>query len=76
MTDPTTLHLLAVAATVLGATGTLSIVVCRTAMRWLVVGLVPTHLMARVRWWRSHAVPALHTSTTVMVLGLVGLLIS
>jgi hypothetical protein len=76
MTDPTTLHLVAVAATVLGATGTLSIVACRTALRWLVVGLVPMHLMTRVRWWRSHAVPALHTSTTVMVLGLVGLLIS
>jgi hypothetical protein len=76
MTDPTTLHLLAIAATVLGATGTLSILACRTALRWLVVGLVPTHLMTRVRWWRSHAAPALHTSTTVMVLGLVGLLIS
>jgi hypothetical protein len=76
MMDPTTPHLLAVAATVLGATGTLSIVACRSALRWLVVGLVPTHLMTRVRWWRSHAVPALHASTTVMVLGLVGLLIS
>jgi hypothetical protein len=75
MTDPITLHLLAVAATVLGATGTLSVLACRTALRWLVVGLVPTHLMTRVRWWRSHAVPALHTSMTVMALGLVGLLI-
>jgi len=71
-----TLHPLAVAATVLGATGTLSIVACRSALRWLVVGLVPAHLMTRVQWWRSHVVPALHTSTTVLVLGLVGLLIS
>jgi hypothetical protein len=70
------MHLLAVAATVLGATGTLSVFVCRTALRWLVVGLVPAHLMARVRWWRSHAVPALQTSMTVLVLGLVGLLIN
>ncbi len=69
-------HLLAIAATVLGATGTLAVLACRTALRWLVVGLVPAHLMARVRWWRSNAVPALHASTTVLVLGLVGLLIS
>ena len=71
-----TLHLLAVATTVLGATGTLAVIACRTALRWLVVGLVPAHLMTRVQWWRSHAAPALHASTTVMVLGLVGLLIS
>ena len=71
-----TLHLLALAATVLGATGTLAVVACRAALRWLVVGLVPTHLMTRVRWWRGHhGRAALHASTTVMVLGLVGLLI-
>lgn len=71
-----TSHLIAIAATILGTTGTLSITACRTALRCIDVDVVPRHLMTRVRWWRSHAAPALHASLTVLVLGLVGLLIS
>ena len=72
-----TSHLVAIAATILGTTGTLSITACRTALRCIDVDVVPRHLMPRVRWWRSHCGgAALHASLTVLVLGLVGLLIS
>ena len=66
---------LALAAVVLGATGTVSTAACRTALRCLDMAMVPQHLMPRVRWWQAHAVPALHASLTMLALGLVGLLI-
>jgi hypothetical protein len=70
-----TLHLIAVAAVVLGATGTISIATCRSALRCLDLAMVPQHLMPRVRWWRAHAAPALHTSLTMLIAGMAGLLI-
>jgi hypothetical protein len=75
MIEPTTLRMIAIAATVLGATGSLAIFACRTALRGLDIGMVPGHVLTRVRWWRSHAAPALHTSMTVMAVGLIGLLV-
>jgi uncharacterized iron-regulated membrane protein len=68
-----TLHLVAVAAVVLGVTGTLSIAAC--ALSSLDLAMVPRHLMPRVLWWRAHAAPAMHASLTVLIAGLAGLLI-
>lgn len=65
----------ALAAVVLGATSTVSIAACRMALRCLDMAMVPQHLMPRVRWWQAHSVPALHTSLTMLTLGLVALLI-
>lgn len=70
-----TLHLIAVAAVVLGAAGTLSVATCRTALRCLDVAMVPRQLMPRVRWWRTHAAPAMHASLTMLIAGLAALLI-
>lgn len=70
-----TLHLIAVAAVVLGATGSVSIAACRTALHDMDLAMVPQHLMPRVRWWRAHAAPALHASLTMLIAGMAGLLI-
>jgi len=67
---------LAIAATVLGLAGTLSVAACRTALRYVDLAVVPRHLMPRVQWWRAHAVPALHASLTVLAIGVAGLLIA
>ena len=68
-----TLHLVAVAAVVLGTTGTVSIGACRLCV--LDLAMVPRHLMPRVLWWRAHAAPAMQASVTVLMAGLLGLLI-
>lgn len=67
---------LAIAATVLGVTGTLSAATCRTALKCVDLAMVPRHLMPRVHWWRAHAAPTLHASLTMLALGVAGLLIA
>jgi hypothetical protein len=71
--DPTTFRLIAVAATVLGVTGTASMIFYRIALVRVDVAVVPLSLIPRLRWWSAHLAPALGASLTLMLLGLVGL---
>jgi hypothetical protein len=71
--DQTTLRLVALAATVLGVTGTATMICYRTAVARVDLAVVPMSLVSRLLWWREHLMSALGASLTLMLLGLVGL---
>jgi hypothetical protein len=71
--DPTTLRMVAVAATVLGVTGTASMILYRIALGCVDLAVIPLSLMPRLRWWTDHLAPALGASLALVLLGLVGL---
>jgi hypothetical protein len=67
------LHLMAVAATVLGGTGAVAMVAYRAALRWVDIDLLPGRILPRAVWWRDHVGPVLATSLLLVVAGLTGL---
>ncbi|HEY3749420.1 MAG TPA: hypothetical protein VGL80_09490 [Pseudonocardiaceae bacterium] len=69
MTD---LHL-AIAATVLGTAGTVSMIACRAALRYVDIAVLPGRILPRAVWWRDHVRPVLGTSLILVIVGLAGL---
>lgn len=70
MTD---VHLMAVAATVLGSTGVVSMAAYRAALRCVDIDLLPGRIPLRAAWWRDHLRPVLTGSVVLVVIGLAGL---
>lgn len=69
----TSVQLLAIAATVLGGTGVVSMVAYRAALRWVDIDLLPDRMLPRAAWWRDHLWPVLTASALLVVAGLAGL---
>lgn len=71
--DPTVWHGLALAATVLGGSGTVSVVACRLALRGVDMTLLPGAVGPRARWWNEHQPTVFATSVVLLGLGVAGL---
>lgn len=69
----TSVHLMSVAATVLGSTGVLAMAAYRAALRWVDIDLLPGRILPRAAWWRDHLRPVLAGSALLVVAGLAGL---
>jgi hypothetical protein len=64
---------LAIAATVLGTAGIVSMVAYRAALRCVDIDGLPGRILPRAVWWRDHARPVLGTSLILAIVGLAGL---
>jgi hypothetical protein len=69
----TSVHLMSVAATVLGSVGIVAMTAYRAALRWVDVDLLPGRIPPRAAWWRDHLRPVLAGSVLLAVIGLAGL---
>jgi hypothetical protein len=73
--DSISVHALAGYLTVLGAAGTVSMLVYRAALRYADLDHGPVRSLPRLRWWTRHAVGALAVSLVILACGLLGLLL-
>lgn len=69
----TTLHTAATAAVILGVVGLVSMLACRSALRWVEIELLPGRVLPRAMWWRDHVGSVLGASLILMIVGLAGL---
>lgn len=69
----TNVHLMAVASTVLGLAGMVSMIAYRAALRCVDIDLLPGRILPRAVWWRDHAGPVLTASLFLVIAGLIGL---
>ncbi|HEX3650235.1 MAG TPA: hypothetical protein VHV49_17540 [Pseudonocardiaceae bacterium] len=69
----TSMHVVAVAATVLGSTGVLAMAAYRAALRCVDIDLLPGRILPRAAWWRDHLRPMLAGSALLVVVGLAAL---
>jgi hypothetical protein len=67
------MHVLAIAAAVLGLTGVVAMVAYRAALRQVDVDLLPGRILPRAVWWRDHLGPVLIGSLVLVLAGLTGL---
>lgn len=67
-------HAAAIAATVLGVTGIVSMLAYRAALRRVDIDLLPGRIVPRAVWWRDHVGRVLCTSLLLACAGLAGLI--
>ncbi|HEX5404914.1 MAG TPA: hypothetical protein VFX16_21705 [Pseudonocardiaceae bacterium] len=64
---------LAIAATVLGTAGTVSMIAYLAALRHVDIDVLPGRILPKAVWWRDHVRPVLGTSLVLVIVGLAGL---